>query len=160
MLKLYTLEANCISVSRQSDPSSVPSSVRPFVVVLCLSVRPVVRLVVVFPCAEIMALLAAQLAPPPYARTGDGEIFVRVAIVCGRQLWTKTYGDVLNYKPICTFEVVWPSVVAFGVGPNRLSNIRMRLAACTPLPPDYEVRPSLRLLLCRRMQYAVCDVEV
>ena len=38
--------------------------------------------------------------------------------------------------------------------------IRMRPAARTPPPPDYEVRPLLRLLLRRRMQYAVCDLEI
>ena len=38
--------------------------------------------------------------------------------------------------------------------------IRMRLVARTPPPPGYEVRPSLRLLLRRRMQYAVCDFEI
>ena len=37
--------------------------------------------------------------------------------------------------------------------------IWMRLVARTPPPPDYEAGPSLRLLLRRRMQYAV-DSEI
>ena len=36
----------------------------------------------------------------------------------------------------------------------------MRLAVRTPPPPDYEVRPLLRLLLRRRMQYAIYDFDM